>query len=187
MANRQPETGWRLPFYQALCLFLSMNTTIPLYLLLAYSISTLCFLIMAVFNSHLRKMKLRYLSTANIIAALAAFLMIVYLLINLSKARQIDNTGSLQIILFLLVAFLLTLSRKLRRNVLFTLLLVAIYCICIFKEAIYVFFTGHSGNHQPSSWAYYYSTSDLYILVYAAVYLAICYFIAAKPASRSRR
>ena len=183
--------GWRIDFIASFCLFLSMNTTIPLYLLLAYSISTPCFLVMAVFNSHLRKIRPRYLSTANIIAALTAFLMIVYMVINLSKARQMNathsNTGFLQTIILLLAACLLTLSRKLRRSALFTLILIAIYLICIFRETIYIFFTGFSRDYLPSSWSHHYSTSDLYILVYAAVYLAICYFIAAKPVSRSRR
>ncbi|WP_089834228.1 hypothetical protein [Chitinophaga filiformis] len=173
-----------------------MNTTIPLYLLLAYGISTPCFLVMAVFNSHLRKIRPRYLSTANIIAALAALLMIILLVIDLRNARRINADDSfyqyrsatiLPIILFLSAACLLTLSRKLRRNVLFTLVLIAIYCICIFKDAVYVFFTGFSRDYLPSSWSYYYSAYDLYILIYAAVYLAICYFIAAKPVSRSRR
>lgn len=173
-----------------------MNTTIPLYLLLAYGISTPCFLVMAVFNSHLRKIRPRYLSTANIIAALAAFLMVIYLAFDLRKAWQMvaDHhfykyriASFLQIIIILLAACLLTLSRKLRRNVLFTLILVAIYLICIFREAIYIFLTGFSRDYLPSGWAYYRSPFDLYILVYAAVYLAICYFIAAKPVSRGRR
>ena len=183
--------GWRFNFIASFCLFLSMNTTIPLYLLLAYSISTPCFLVMAVFNSHLRKIRPGYLSTANIIAALAAFLMIIYMVINLSKTRQMDaahsSTGFLQTIVLLLAACLLALSRKLRRSVLFTLILIAIYLICIFREAIYIFFTGFSRDYLSSSWSYYNSTSDLYILVYAAVYLAVCYFIAAKPVSGSRR
>ncbi|PSL19568.1 hypothetical protein [Chitinophaga ginsengisoli] len=165
-----------------------MNTTIPLYLLLAYGISTPCFLVMAVFNSHLRKMRPRYLSTANIIAALAAFLMIVFLVTDLRNTWQLNHSaGSLPFILFLSAACLLTLSRKLRRSVLFTLILIAIYAICIFREAIYIFFTGFSRDYLPSGWAHYYSTADLYIFVYAAVYLAICYFIAAKPVSRSSR
>lgn len=133
-----------------------------------------------------------YLSTANIIVALAGFLMLVFLVIDVRKAWQMDadkyrSASFLQIIIFQLAACLLTLSRKLRRSVLFTLILVVIYCFFIFKEAIYHFFTSYSRDTLPSSWPYYHSTSDLYILVYAAVYLAICYFIAAKPSSARRR
>ncbi len=185
--------GWRFDFIASFCLFLSMNTTIPLYLLLAYSISTPCFLVMAVFNSHLRKIRPRYLSTANIIAALTAFLTIILLAFDLRKACQMvaahnfNYTDFLRITIFLLSACLLTLFRKLRRSIFFTLVLVAIYLICIFREAIYIFLTGFSKDYLPSGWAYYRSPFDLYIFVYAAVYLAICYFIAAKPVSRSRR
>lgn len=158
-------------------------------LLLAYCISSLCFLLMSGINRHLRKMRTRYLSTANIVAALAGILMLVFLVIDLRKApaHSANTTSLVQTGVLQLAACLLTFSSKLRRSIFFTLILIAVHAFCLFREALYVFFTSFSGDYLPSSWSYYYSASDLYILVYAAVYLAICYFIAAKPASGSRR
>ncbi|UPK71024.1 hypothetical protein [Chitinophaga filiformis] len=158
-------------------------------LLLAYCISSLCFLLMSGFNRHLRKIRPRYLSTANIIVALAGILMLVFLAIDLRKApaHSANTTSLVPIGALHLAAGLLTFFPKLRRSVFFTLMLIAVYTFCLFREAIYVFFTSFSRDYLPSSWSYYRSASDLYILVYAAVYLAICYFIAAKPVSGSRR
>jgi len=159
-------------------------------LFISYCVSTTCFLITSIFSGRLQKVRSAYLSTANTIAAAGALILVIMLIVDLVRVWQIDMdktffryrlSTNIKIIFFYLAAGLLTIITKLRRSVPFTLVLIALYAILTFMEAIYIFILSFNRDYLPSSWAYYRSDADYLLpIIFSIVYFFICYLVATR-------
>lgn len=168
---------------------------IPESLLLIHCIATIGFLIAALFFAKLRKVIHPYLATANSIAAALALVNVTCMIVSLIYAWEASpdhmffkyrSVTFLPLIVIYVAAISLTLLKKLRATVVFSLILVIVYTCLNFFDRLYLIITSFSSDTLPSSWSYYRAPIYEYLLplMIAVIYSLICYIIAVKRHGR---
>jgi len=161
---------------------------IPESLLQTHCISIIGFLIATLCMAKLRKVKSTYLSTANSIAAVLALVNVMLMTVDQVNAWEASpdhiffkyrSAVYLPFIIIYVAAISLSLLKKLRATVLFSLILVIVYSCLISHEIAYMIITGFNGasgrsNYSAPLWKY------VMLLSAAAIYSLICYLIAVR-------
>lgn len=157
------------------------------YLLQGYGISTILYLSISLFSGPLKRRRKYYLSIANTIAAVAGMLMASVLAVELIVSYYtLEDTEhlffyyrlypSLASIILLCGISLLTLFLKLRRHLVFTLVLIFILNTANLAEALYLLIVDYfSSDMADTVWKI--SKDDNTPLLYIAP-LSISYFFA---------
>lgn len=136
---------------------------------LAYCISTTIFLIALLFSPPFRSIKRRYLSVANALAGIVMIVNIVWFI----------SVFEMHIAMIPAVFALLTLLRKLRRSVIFSILLIGCYGGFSLREIIFLSYIRYYKRVNIDMPGHY--SPDYFILpVFCIIYFVGCYFIATK-------
>lgn len=138
-------------------------------IILAYCISTTIFIILLLFMPHLRRIQQHYLAIANIIAAILMVINIYYFV----------TVFEIHVAMIPAMFALLTLLRKLRRSIYFSILLIGIYGGFVLRGIIFLSYVRYI-KEVNISMPYYYIPGYTVLPFYCIAYFAICYFMAIK-------
>ncbi|WP_147320099.1 hypothetical protein [Chitinophaga silvisoli] len=168
---------------------------IPESLLLTHCIATISFLVATLVIAKLRKVIHPYLATANSIAAALALVNTTCMIVNLIIAWEASpdhmffkyrSVTFLPLIVIYVAAISLTLLKKLRATVLFSLILIIVYACLISNTMAYLIIYTFNPGALSVSWSYPWPESSalLFPLPAAAIYSVICYHIAKRIHAR---
>ena len=150
-------------------------------LYLAYGISTILFLIASAFSKMLKTFKTEYLKTTNLLALSIAITEITRLILQLTGNYEIYSTEQKGFYLVLL-AFqlfpLIFLSKRVRQNVIITLLMIAFLNWYIIFQSLVRLINIVYSDYVASPWTTSYYNKNDSILLLSISYFVITFMIA---------
>ncbi len=165
-------------------------------LLTGYCISTIAFLVAAIFQQQLKRVWSDYLDVANLFVLVFTFLVTTISVIsyynNYTGGRRNDLqhpnhlSHFLTTVVLIGVVPLVYLSKRLRRKVLVTIGVVACVTWVLFNEVVYIWITHYYRDYVPSSWSFSHAESPLpYVVAATVIYFAVAFTVAIRKGQHS--